>query len=434
MSAGLIAVVVVGVLLITAFLTQRSATTEAQTRGEVVAAVVETGLQSGDAGAPLDAELADAVAQAADQAGVRAVFVWDESGTVLWSTDSALIDQTFELEPEMSDLFGSTQPLTAERGQRLNSAQPAGLSGDEIAVFTPITDAQGTPLVVEAHIGAGSLDGLGSAPMLLLLPLGVAVLAVFEGLALMVGARLARRVQASRGERIKLVTASLGAVENERRRLAHDLHDGIIQDLAATRYALTSVMQTIPPDLPEDPRGRLSRVCELLGEELAVLRGMLGQMVPPEAPGATRPQMFRALVDRLVPEGIAWSVEVDEGMATVDAATVEMAHRVVREGVRNSVRHARPSTITVRVTTPGGEEDPRVRVEVEDDGVGPGPGGGDTDDMHYGLRLLRDLVHDLDGHQRLLSLPEGGARLVAEWPVGSARPGSPAAREPSTTG
>ena len=431
-SAGLITVVVVGVLLIAGFLTHRSATAEAQTRGEVVAAVVETGLKSADGGPPLEAEVADAVAQAADQAGVRAVVVWDASGTVLWSTHMSLIGQSFELEPELSDLFGSTQPLTADRGERLTSARPAGLLSDDVAVFSPITDAQGTPLLVEAHVTAGSLDGLGSTPMVLLLPLGVAVLAVFEGLALMVGARLARRVQASRGERIKLMTASLGAVENERRRLAHDLHDGIIQDLAATRYALMSVMQTVPPDLPEDPRSRLSRVCELLGEELDVLRGMLGEMVPPEAPGATRSQMIQALVARLVPEGIAWSVEVDGGLATVDPDTLQMVHRVVQEGVRNAVRHARPSTITVRVTTPGGVGDTRVRVEVEDDGVGPAAGG-DTAEMHYGLRLLRDLVHDLDGDQQLLSLPEGGARLVAEWPVSSARTASPA-REPSTTG
>ncbi len=314
-SAGLVAVVVVGVLLITTYLTHRSATAEAETRGEVVAAVVETGLDSADGSAPLDAELADATAQTADQAGVRAVVVWDASGQVLWSTDEELTGRSFVLEPELSDLFGSTQPLTAERGQRLNTARPAGLAGEEVAVFTPITDAQGTPLVVEARVAAGTLVGLGSTPMLLLLPLGVAVLALFEGLALMVGARLVRRVQASRRERIKLVTASLGAVENERRRLAHDLHDGIIQDLAATRYALMSVMQTIPPDLPEDPRSRLSRVCELLGEELAVLRGMLGELVPPDAPGGTQAQTIQALVARLVPEDIAWSVEVDGGLA-----------------------------------------------------------------------------------------------------------------------
>lgn len=430
-SAGLIVVVVIGVLLIARFLSQSSAAAEATTRGEVVAAVVETGLGSSTEG-PLDAELADSVEQTAAQAGVRAVVLWDESGNVVWSTRESLIDATFELEPELRRLFGSTEALTADPGEELENARPTGLLGNEVAVFTPITDPQGRPLLVQTYVDAASLDGLGSAPLLILLPLGVAALVLFEGVALMMGTRLARRVQSSRRERIKLLTASLGAVENERRRLAHDLHDGIVQDLAATRYALTAVMQTVPADLPGSPRSRLARVCELLGEELHLLRSMLGEMLPPETLGTPRPQVFRALVDRLVPEGIDWSVELDEGVATVDPTTLEMAHRVVREGVRNAVRHARPTHIAVRVTT-GGDGDEWVRVEVDDDGVGPPVDEGDPDGPHYGLRLLRGLVLDLDGHLRLLSLPDGGARLVAEWPLPSAGADDPASRATTTT-
>lgn len=64
-----------------------------------------------------------------------------------------------------------------------------------------------------------------------------------------------------------------------------------------------------------------------------------------------------------------------------------------------------------------------MRVEVEDDGKGvdrdlldktkdePATANG----VHVGVRLLRDLVHDLDGVLDLTSLPGGGSRLTAEW-------------------
>ena len=422
LSAGLIVIVAAGVLVLAEAQAQRVAEVDAEARGRVVAGAVEGGLVASGT-TTLDVESSDEVEQAAAQAGVRAALLWDAAGTVLWSTRASLIGQSYELDEEVVDLFDQTGTVVSDADDRLDSARPSGLLGNEAEVFVPVQDSSGQRLVVESYVDPASMGPSRTETLQLLLPLGVGALVLFEGVTLLAGLQLARRVQASRRERIKLLTSSMVAVDHERRRLAHDLHDGIIQDLAAMRYALASVIQTVPEGLPEDPRARLSRVSDVLEEELRSLRSVLRDLVPTEVLGAPLSQVLRSLMERLVPPPITWNLEVDAVSATVDPGTANLVRRLVQEGVRNAVHHARPTSVAVRVNVLGDDEEARLRVEVEDDGVGiprgdeDAPSTGGDQGSHFGVRLLRDLVHDLDGELWLTEGPSGGTRLVAEWPL-----------------
>ena len=126
------------------------------------------------------------------------------------------------------------------------TARPAGLLGNEIEVFTPIVTGTGRNLVVQAYVDPVALAASRREIAQLVLPVGVAALLLFEGLALLAVTAVVRRIQEGRRTRIRMLSTSLHAVDQERRRLAHDLHDGIVQDLAATRYAIMGVARSLP--------------------------------------------------------------------------------------------------------------------------------------------------------------------------------------------
>lgn len=434
LSVGLIALVVVGIVAVAEVQADRSAEGDATTRGEVVAAAVNAGF--GDAVAPpADPDFADAIEQVATGAGVRAVLVWDETGRVVWSTRTVFIAERFELSDQVRALFGTSTSQIVEDG---TTARPAGLLGNEVEVFAPVEIAQGRSLVVASYVDAATLETTADT-LQLLVPLGIAGAAVFATLVLLAGAQLARRVQASRRERIKLLTDSLAAIDHERRRLAHDLHDGVIQDLAAMRYAIIAVTESIPVGLPGDPRSHLGRVSDLIEEELVGLRSMLGDLLPVERDQSSLPHTLHVLLSRLVPTGVTWSVAIDPDLGMLESGSAELVQRVVQEAVRNAIRHAAPRSVQVRVFAIDGGPEPRLRVEVDDDGDASAVTGAreghrlGTAGDHVGLRLLGDLVRDLDGDLSLTPRPAGGTRLTAQWirvprdhPIGSRRwPSSP---------
>ncbi|MGZ5399618.1 MAG: sensor histidine kinase, partial [Nocardioides sp.] len=351
LSGGLIVLVVAGALVVAETETQRATEFDAEARGRVVFGAVQAGLAASGAAsldaATLDAASSETVEQTAARVGVRAVVLWDPSGTVLWSTRGTLIGRSFALDDEVVELFDRDGRVVADTDVRLDSARPSGLLGNEIEVFAHIEDESGRPLVVEAYVDSASIGPSRTETLQLMLPIGVGAMLLFVGLTLLAGLQLVGRVQASRRERIKLLTTSLIAVDHERRRLAHDLHDGIVQDLAAMRYVLKGVIHVVPDGLPDDPRGRLERVSDVLEEELHSLRSVLRDLVPTETLGSPLPELLATMLERLVRAPVTWSLEVDPEAQTVEPGAANLVRRIVQEGVRNAVHHARPTSVAV---------------------------------------------------------------------------------------
>ena len=97
------------------------------------------------------------------------------------------------------------------------------------------------------------------------------------------------------------------------------------------------------------------------------------------------------------------------GMEGAPDATVALVWRVAQEAVRNAIRHARASHLTVTVT--GGSRG--VALDVVDDGRGFDPASV-TDPQHFGLRGLASLVADAGGRLDVRSAPGQGTTVHME--------------------
>jgi signal transduction histidine kinase len=190
--------------------------------------------------------------------------------------------------------------------------------------------------------------------------------------------------------------AQEAAILEERRRIARDLHDGLVQDLA---FIAMQASRLAPGD------SRAARIAEAADYAIAGSRGaILALGVPPDEPlGNSVAALARTLTRR---SGVELELAVEDGIATTPERRAAVL-RVLSEAISNALRHGRASKLTVLLQ--GG---PGLRLTVVDDGTGftQREGGG------LGLLGMRKRAEELGGEFRLHSQPGAGARVEVMLP------------------
>ncbi|WP_190142003.1 sensor histidine kinase [Streptomyces glebosus] len=189
------------------------------------------------------------------------------------------------------------------------------------------------------------------------------------------------------------------AVNDERRRIERDLHDGVQQRLVALGMLLGRALRSQDARRAEQ---LLRQAHEESGQALTELREVAWRVYPTVLDEAG----LRAALET-VAERSAIPVRLDYALATEpDTAVATVAYFVVSEAVTNAVKHSGAGRITVRVA-PGEDA---VLVHIEDDG----PGGADSSGS--GLFGLARRVAAVDGRFRVDSPAGGPTTITAELP------------------
>lgn len=338
--------------------------------------------------------------------------LWDPDGTVLWSDESELIGHKYPIDAEDRELFGTTNATAdvSRLDKKENATERA--SGELLEVYAGARDGSGRPIMFEAYLPLDTLHRQEVAIITGVLPVGIGGLLLFAVFVLPMAIRLSRRVERHEAERSKMMRHALVASELERRRIAQELHDGVIQDLAGITFALPTVTASLPDD--EDgieARETVDSVTELVQKDATTLRSMLVELYPPDLGGKGFAMAVRDIARSASEQGVAVKVDVDPDLVVpLDVAT--LAYRVIREGLRNVVKHARASAAEVRMRVDSG----RLDVVVADDGQGVDPSI-TAERGHFGLQLLRDTVSDLGGTMELGPNEPRGAVLNVSIPM-----------------
>ncbi len=229
---------------------------------------------------------------------------------------------------------------------------------------------------------------------------------------------------AERTERLRSLAQHLdSALENERRRIGHELHDDLAQRLTAMRY----VVARLERRLPEGEDGAPAR--HLTDELNQLLDGMVGSVS--EVTARLRPRILEEMglgpaLEWLCDEtsrrtSVPCSLEMDGGtpeVLTRLSATEQLAlFRAAQEGITNALKHAVPTRIDVSLSLEG----LGLCLRVRDDGHD----GHHDDGSGLGLLGLSERFSALDGRCALHALPEGqGSELRAELPRPKSRAGA----------
>jgi signal transduction histidine kinase len=195
----------------------------------------------------------------------------------------------------------------------------------------------------------------------------------------------------------------------ERTRWAMTIHDGLTQSVTSAILELQVLRHRIETD-PAAAVDSLSTVEEAIRHDLSEIREVLFQLDE----GLLREDpSFATFVNELVNRWkLPARVTIEGDVEAVPAAILETAHSVVGEALANAAKHSGSKDVTVKVAA----EANALRIEVTD--RGQGIAAMTDDDPHFGLRLLRTRVHEIDGSIEIESTPGRGVRVIAVLPVG----------------
>lgn len=415
-------VVMLLILLVAAYrvgggLARDEALSEARVRATTIAENLispliddRTRAQDPDAMRRLDMALGSRV----DNGEFRHVKIWSRTGEILWSDEHELIGRRFPLAPDERRLFvtGDASAEISELSRAENARERD--EGRLLEVYAAAKDAQGAPILFEAYFSTAGVDEQQRSIATTVFGVAAGVLVLFAAAVLPLGVSLARRVERGRQDRLRLTRQALSASDAERRLIAQELHDGVIQDLAGVAYLVPELRKrAVNGRANATDGGTFDKITEILERDVAALRSMLVQIYPPDLEHTG----LRAAIEEFAQSARETGLHIDVSVSSELALPREvarLAYGVAREGIRNAVKHSRAERLLVSVEKADGE----VLVAVVDDGVGLPPGVGiDTSPKgHIGLRLLYDAVREIGGELTLTPDESGGARLAARFP------------------
>jgi two-component system, NarL family, sensor kinase len=255
--AGLLAVVVVGAIGVA--LQRNAARNDAIRDAKTLARLAGSGIMQPNVTRPLiegdPAEVArvDKLvgSKILSQDGIVRVKLWDETGKIVYSDNKALVGKRFELSEDDKEAFETGKAAAELTDMSREENRFDNLRGKLLEVYLPIMSTDGQPLLFELYQRQQSVAASAQKTWLSFAPALIGALLLLQLLQLPAAYRMARSLHDNRQEREALLLRALAASDTERRRIASDLHDGVVQDLAGTSYALAAAADRIDGQAPE---------------------------------------------------------------------------------------------------------------------------------------------------------------------------------------
>jgi signal transduction histidine kinase len=336
--------------------------------------------------------------------------LWARDGRIVYSDEPRLIGTRFPLDAEKLDVLrtGATKASLSDLSGPENRYERE--QGDLYEVYLPIRAPDGTPLLFETYQRRSAVASTGRRIWMPFAALLLGSLLLLWLVQVPLAWRLGRRLQRTQAEREALLVRAVEASDDERRRIAADLHDGPVQDLAGISYSLSAAAQT-----EESPatRSTLEQAAAGTRDAMRRLRSLLVEIHPPNLRASG---LEAALADLLAPlqaRGVETELRVDAPLG-LDEEAERIVYRAAAEALRNVARHAGANRIAVSVE----RDEIRVRLVVADDGAGFGPEDRERrrEEGHVGLSLLEELAARAGGRLDVRSAPGEGTTFELELP------------------
>ena len=397
--------------------------TAQRTASLVVAPLLEEVLNGDASRRP---ELDRAVGVRLRDGSITELNVWDRTGTIIYSDDPGDIGERLPVPAEVIaaiDRGDTTSDVTT-------APETGAIPGDDrlVEVYVPLRLPGRAPLAFEIYLPYDRVESSANTLILRIVPLAIGALLLLQLIQTPITVGLARRVAGHEAERTALLERALSASDRERRQIAADLHDGVVQDLAGAGYALAALKRRVDGTAASgvDQVGRVVRGA------VESLRRLMVDIYPPDLSGAGLPGAIDDLAEPLRSAGLTVNVHA-ESLPGSDSDIAATLYRVARESLANVAKHAEASTVDIDLAVEQSPTSQSVVLRVADDGVGIREGQLDKRaEGHLGLRLLIDRVADQGGVLTITPGPNGGTVALARVPVsvGASLPSAdvPAAR------
>jgi signal transduction histidine kinase len=204
--------------------------------------------------------------------------------------------------------------------------------------------------------------------------------------------------------------------ENERHRIAEEIHDGSLQLLAAASYGAGNANEFLKANRPDKAVEAMVGTGEAVDAAIKALRESLVDLRRSSVEQGGLMETVHRFADQV---SVLWGNEVEiEGTINNEPPipVALAAFQILQEGLTNAMKHARAGPVTVRI----GDDDGMVHIVVEDRGPGFDPET-EVGTDHVGMKLMRERAERVGGRIELVTSPSSGTRLEAILPGGVAQ-------------
>ena len=418
-AAGLLAMLVLAAAGTT--ILRRDGAAEALREARVLTSVQEQAVRphitdalvAGDRAALVD--LDHAVRLMVLRGEVERVKVWAPDGRVLYADDARLIGERFTLGKDEARTLSSGVATSdvSDLSASENRLEPSGHR--LLEVYARTQTPSGAPLLFETYLRYDSVIARGNRIWTDFAPALLATLLALQLLQLPLAWRLTRRLQDGQRERDILHDRVVQASDAERRRIAGDLHDGVVQTLAGVSFSLAAAavdLRTAPAGSVGAAVQTISTAAELTRRSIGELRSLLVEIYPPNLREIGLSGALAGLLTSVPDKGVIATLSVPAGLELAPEVE-ELLYRATQEAVRNVFTHAQADHLDIAVHTEQG----RAVLDVRDDGRGFAVLPQSDQTSHFGLRLLDEMTSRLDGWLQIDSVPGLGTTLHLEVPA-----------------
>jgi PAS domain S-box-containing protein len=220
------------------------------------------------------------------------------------------------------------------------------------------------------------------------------------------------RLRELSAERQRLLASLITAAEEERRRIASDIHDDPVQKISALGVRL-DMLARAHPGLADDPG--FHKAAEAARVSISSLRRLMFDVHPYSLDQDGIESALSALVQREQDEHRDVRFVFTARLAVPVAGSAAHAlYRIAQEALSNVDRHARATTVQVCLES----RDESVEMSIGDDGAGFEPGPAGSPHGHLGLTAMRERTELAGGEWSIDSVPGQGTTVRARLPLG----------------
>src|SRR6185503_9282657 len=178
------------------------------------------------------------------------------------------------------------------------------------------------------------------------------------------------------------------ATNEERQRLAREIHDGVAQELVMVGYGIDNALAVLPADAADELRALRAEVTRVITELRLSLFELRSEVDRHGGLAAAISEYARTVG---ASAGLRVHMSLDESTARLPAATEAELLRIAQEAITNARKHAGASNLWVTCAV----DPPFAQVEISDDGSGIG--GDQRPDGHYGLAIMAERAERIRG-------------------------------------
>ena len=216
---------------------------------------------------------------------------------------------------------------------------------------------------------------------------------------------------------LRMISArTLEAQENERKRVARELHDGIGQALTGIKYCLENGLRKLKGGMSVFHVKELDETVDLLKATVDETRRISMGLRPSTLDdiGITETIFWFCGQFQEIYTGIRIEPRIDVDEKQVPDTLKTTIFRVIQEAMNNVAKHSRADRVRLILT----QENEWIRLVIEDDGTGfapEGPGNGGPDGGGFGLASMKERSELSGGCFALISQPGHGTTVSVQW-------------------